>query len=60
MEKLTDSEIATIKCCIRAEIRLQEEALKDYTSNSLLDKTAREDIGLDIERLKTIIKKLGG
>lgn len=58
MEKLTRGELATVKCCVLAEIRLQEETLKDYTGNSPLDETAREDIKLEIEKLRAIVKKL--
>ena len=58
MEQLTRQEVTIIKCCLMAEIRMQEEALKEYTGNSDLDKTAREDIGIEIKRLRAIVQKL--
>lgn len=58
MEKLTREDIAVIKCCLRAEIRLHEETLKSYTGDTLLDRTARADAEIEINRVAKILSKL--
>lgn len=58
MTRLTRSELTVIKCCIQAEIRLQEETLKEYEGDGLLNETARADAKIEIDRLTVILGKL--
>lgn len=60
MENLTRKERTLTKCCILAEIRLQEEDLKNYTNGSIHDEENREAIERNIKELRTIIQKLEG
>lgn len=55
MEDLTREEKVIAKCCVLAEIRMQQEDLKELVG---MDETVRRDKIREIEKLRAIVKKL--